>query len=545
MINTPATTPNQPNLIGSTCPLCQHATIQQRKKFLSWTNDLICPGCLTEFHHHDEKYILKKIPPNQAKWLPYENLVLSNEEIQRIASGGKSDAEIAADKAAQEEIVRKSQAEIAAAKAAQEEIVRKSQIEGTPEYYYARYRKILGLSLDYDTKTELSFSASSKDERNEQVARVKQMQNELKLQKKEINQQIKQKQFEIVGYKRDSVANLKRLAAAPYEVVTRQIDSMLVQLDGVKLKLENPGLIAKDNRQPYEAATKTKDLQEVTGKAPESLETLIDELNAFVGLDAVKHEVRQLVDLLKVQTLRKSKGLPTTKISLHQVYFGNPGTGKTTIARLMAKILKALGLLESGHLVETDRSGLVAGYIGQTALKVADVVNKSLGGVLFIDEAYSLSSGEAKDFGQEAIETLLKFMEDHRDNLVVIVAGYSKKMNEFLESNPGLQSRFNRYLHFEDYTPEQLLNIFDKFAQESGLLPSQAASNKILSLFKSIYQSRGDTFGNARLARNMLESAMSNQASRVVSLKDISDEALAAIEPIDIPDSLSTTTLGP
>jgi SpoVK/Ycf46/Vps4 family AAA+-type ATPase len=201
----------------------------------------------------------------------------------------------------------------------------------------------------------------------------------------------------------------------------------------------------------------------------------------------------------------------------------------------MAKILKALSLLESGHLVETDRSGLVAGYVGQTALKVDDVVNKSLGGVLFIDEAYSLSSGEGQDFGREAIETLLKLMEDHRDNLVVIVAGYTDKMAQFLESNPGLRSRFNRYLHFEDYAPEQLLEIFVRFARKSDLIVSPRASDKLLNVFKSNYQSRDETFGNGRLARNMFESAMSNQASRLVSLKNISDEALATLKADDIP----------
>ena len=256
---------------------------------------------------------------------------------------------------------------------------------------------------------------------------------------------------------------------------------------------------------------------------------------------SVKKEVRQLVDLLKVESLRKSKGLATTQVSLHQVYFGNPGTGKTSVARLMAKILKALGFLESGHLVEVDRSGLVAGYVGQTALKVSDVVNKALGGVLFVDEAYSLSSGEGKDFGREAIETLLKLMEDHRDNLVVIVAGYTDKMTQFLESNPGLRSRFNRYLHFEDYTSQQLVKIFSGFAGRSEFILSPRASDKLLSVFQLIYQSRDKAFGNGRLARNMFESAVSNQASRIVSLKNISDEALTTIlttiEADDIPDS--------
>ena len=225
-----------------------------------------------------------------------------------------------------------------------------------------------------------------------------------------------------------------------------------------------------------------------------------------------------------------------TQVSLHQVYAGNPGTGKTTVARLIAKIMKALGILERGHLVETDRSGLVAGYVGQTALKVADVVNKALGGVLFIDEAYSLSSGEGQDFGREAIETLLKLMEDHRDNLIVIVAGYTDKMAQFLESNPGLRSRFNHHLVFADYSPEKLLHIFNGFTERSGLLVSQDAAEKVLSVFNSEWNSRDKTFGNARLARNFFESAVSNQASRIVAIKDITDQELATIEVDDIPN---------
>jgi stage V sporulation protein K len=313
-----------------------------------------------------------------------------------------------------------------------------------------------------------------------------------------------------------------------------------VQLDGAKLQLENPQLAANATAKAVETISNKKSnvgSQNETAKPSQSLEALLSELDALVGLESVKKQVRHLVDLLKVQSLRESKGMAPTQVSLHQVYFGNPGTGKTSVARLMAEILKALRLLESGHLVETDRSGLVAGYVGQTALKVADVVNKSLGGVLFIDEAYSLSSRDGQDFGREAIETLLKLMEDHRDNLVVIVAGYTEKMAQFLESNPGLRSRFNRYLRFEDYTPEQLLEIFIRFARRSDLLVSPRASDKLLSVLKSNYQSRNETFGNARLARNMFESAMSNQASRLVSLKNISDEALATIEADDIPDS--------
>ena len=195
--------------------------------------------------------------------------------------------------------------------------------------------------------------------------------------------------------------------------------------------------------------------QEDTAKAPpkENIEDLQKELDSYVGLSAVKREVKDLINLAAVERLRRQHGLPTADMSLHMVFSGNPGTGKTTIARLMARVYHSLGILSKGQLVEVDRSGLVAGYVGQTAIKTRKVID-SAGGVLFIDEAYALNGGGANDFGQEAIDTLLKAMEDHRDDLVVIVAGYDGLMDEFIHSNPGLESRFNRFLHFADYTAE-------------------------------------------------------------------------------------------
>ena len=218
---------------------------------------------------------------------------------------------------------------------------------------------------------------------------------------------------------------------------------------------------------------------------PKSLDALLGELNGLVGLPGVKSDVAQLANYITVQQLRKQKGLRTPEISLHMVFYGNPGTGKTTVARLVASIYRALGVLSKGQLIETDRSGLVAGYVGQTALKVQEIVQRAIGGVLFVDEAYALTpANSTSDFGAEAIDTLLKLMEDHRDDLVVVVAGYTGPMQQFLEGNPGLKSRFNKYLVFEDYLPNQLLQIFRGFCSQSDYTPSPQAEAKLLNVFK-------------------------------------------------------------
>ena len=286
------------------------------------------------------------------------------------------------------------------------------------------------------------------------------------------------------------------------------------------------------------AAQKTQDqVKEVEAEPPRTLEELIEELNALIGLERVKNEVKQLVNYLKVQQMRRAKGMATLPISRHLVFFGNPGTGKTTVARLLAQIYKALEILSAGHLLETDRAGLVAGYVGQTALKVKEVVNKALGGILFIDEAYSLSSGDGEDFGREAIETLLKMMEDHRHELVVVVAGYTAKMDEFLSSNPGLRSRFNKFIHFEDFTAEQLKQIFNSFCQKAGFTLTPDAEKKLAEVFNILTAFRDESFGNARLVRNLFEATINKQANRIVSLPEISEAVLSTIEASDIPEA--------
>ena len=214
-----------------------------------------------------------------------------------------------------------------------------------------------------------------------------------------------------------------------------------------------------------------------------------------------------MVNMILINEMRRRKGLKSPVMSRHLVFTGNPGTGKTTIARAIGQIYKTLGILEKGHMIETDRSGMVAGYMGQTAEKVTEVVNKAMGGILFIDEAYSLVSDNEGDYGQEAINTLLKLMEDNRDNLVVIVAGYTNQMENFINSNPGLRSRFNRYIQFNDYSDEELLEIFKGYATQQDYNLEEGSDEVILKSITKLRDNETGNFGNARSVRNYFEKA--------------------------------------
>ena len=263
---------------------------------------------------------------------------------------------------------------------------------------------------------------------------------------------------------------------------------------------------------------------------PERIEDLLAELDGYIGLEAVKKEVRSLVNLVRVHQMRRENQLPVTELSLHMVFSGNPGTGKTTVARLMARIYHSLGILSKGQLVEVDRSGLVAGYVGQTALKTAKAVERALGGVLFIDEAYALRGSGDNDFGQEAIDTVLKAMEDHRDDLV---AGYDELMEEFIHSNPGLESRFNRFLHFADYSTQELVEIFRGLCKKGCYTLDDQAEALVRQLILR-ENSSGTSFGNARGVRNIFEKILVCQANRLASMEQADRQTLMAILPEDV-----------
>jgi AAA+ superfamily predicted ATPase len=325
---------------------------------------------------------------------------------------------------------------------------------------------------------------------------------------------------------------LKEYATILYRFATiiSKTDNVVTNKGNSELKIIHEALHNPFPEKEYEHLPTSNNEPKITY---ESLNDVLYELNSLIGLQVVKEEINTLINFIKVQKDRERSGLKTSPISYHIVFTGNPGTGKTTVARIVAKLYKHLGILSEGHLVETDRSGLVAEYLGQTAPKVNRTVNSALNGILFIDEAYSLVGEDKDDFGKEAVATLIKRMEDDRDKLVVVLAGYTGEMKRFIDTNPGFESRFNRYIEFPDYTPNELLAIFESKCRQLEYKLTPEALIKAQLKFEQVYQQRTKSFGNARLVRNLFEKTIEQQANRIAKLTNVTKEKLVTIEAED------------
>jgi SpoVK/Ycf46/Vps4 family AAA+-type ATPase len=319
-----------------------------------------------------------------------------------------------------------------------------------------------------------------------------------------------------------------------YEFLTREICVAFSTMDGrvsakesrfIQYLLDQVSRVADE----YHHAV----IDQLHPSAPDKLEKLFQELDALVGLDEVKAKIKQAANFAKAQQMRVAQGLRPIPTSYHAVFTGRPGTGKTTVARLLGRIYRCLGVLKKGHLVECDRSSLVAEYVGQTAIKTNRVIDSALDGILFIDEAYTLVR-EDESFGQEAIDTLLKRMEDDRERLIVIVAGYPQEMEAFVHSNPGLHSRFNRFVAFADYSPQELSRIFAQICRQHGLQLTPALKEKTLHYFNLEHRARGENFGNARLARNCFEKVINAQAGRLARTNQYDPKSLSTLEAEDL-----------
>lgn len=332
----------------------------------------------------------------------------------------------------------------------------------------------------------------------------------------------------------------ERVAESKYrEIIVKEAARRLlgvIDVSGTRIEEE---IIAFNNKS--DEKNKSDAAPKIEGKVSERLsQKIVDEalkdLNSLTGLTAVKEEIKSLINFIIVQKAREDKGFKSSSLSYHIVFTGNPGTGKTTVARIIAKIYKALGVLQQGQLIETDRSGLIAEYVGQTAVKVNKTVDSALNGVLFIDEAYSIVGDSQDSFGKEAVSTLIKRMEDDRDKLIVILAGYTKEMQDFIETNPGFKSRFNRYIDFADYQPDELLLIFEGLCKKLDYKITDNAKTKLTNIFIAAYNNRDKSFGNGRFVRNTFEKSLERQANRIATLADLTDEVLTTITADDLPD---------
>jgi SpoVK/Ycf46/Vps4 family AAA+-type ATPase len=336
-----------------------------------------------------------------------------------------------------------------------------------------------------------------------------------------------------------------RVAAAyyTYAQIVMKADGSVTKAQAKRL-IRVRSLIYGESSAQEEEAGKTAGVQAAAARArdveepEETLDEVMEKINTLIGMSKVKDQVANFINLIRVRRERELRKLPVSDLSLHAVFYGPPGTGKTTIARYLGKVYRCLGLLKKGHLIETDRADLVAGYVGQTAIRTDEVFQSAMDGVLFIDEAYTLtmSKDSGRDFGQEAVGTLLKRMEDHRDRIAVIVAGYPDEMKEFIDSNPGLRTRFNRFFYFEHYTPQELMQIFEVFMENARYTITSGGRKTLLAYITHFFEKRDKSFGNGRFVRNLFERIVEKQANRIAETFPLTDEILLTLTGWDIPE---------
>lgn len=492
-------------------------------------------------------YFLNEDQKNYAINNRYIFLKLSSEKFQKVKVSVEHVKEKCIQEAKKKEEAEQKKAQLEAERKEEEERLKKEKEEKEKvkrEKEKAEKEEALRIAREQMAEIMRMEEEEKKAKEFEEQANQVKIENDrkenLNVKDEEVCQKENKEKIEVEKNIEEKEQNKKKEKS-----IFEYTDEELLELQRMgKLKIQAPRFLefAKKERCIKKIEDqKVDDIRKEIDKINQAkgLQSLLEELNSLVGLEDVKVEINSLINLIKVRKMRESYSMPTMDITYHMVFTGNPGTGKTTVARLVAQIYKELGILSKGHLVEVDRSGLVAGYVGQTAMKVKEVIEKAMGGVLFIDEAYSLTNkNDTNDFGGEAIDTLVKMMEDHRDNLVVIVAGYKEEMDAFLKANTGLISRFNKFVDFKDYTNEQLMDILQMLADKSGVEMEEEAKQWISHVLEEMTPEKRQLFGNGRGVRNTFENIIGKQANRIVLMDMPTEEELKMIRKEDVLDVL-------